>query len=116
MALYEMYELTILEMRRNAHKYAEIGLEIGAPVFHRLMRRCTDPVNLGPRPHMKDSANAYKMDEGDARKLFDQVFRTQIPRVVHAYFCVPQYVTGTGCLIKFKNYLVASWQMKERNF
>ena len=80
-----------MEMRRNAHRYAQIGLEIGAPVFHRLMRRCTDPVNLGPRPHMKDSANAYKMDEGDARKLFDQVFRTQIPRVMHEYFCVPQY-------------------------
>ena len=40
---------------------------------------------------MKDSANADKMNEGDARKLFDQVFRTQIPRVMHEYFCVPQY-------------------------
>ena len=48
LALYEMYELAILEMRRNASRYAEIGLEVGASVFHRLMRRCTDPVNLGP--------------------------------------------------------------------
>ena len=35
MALHEMYELAILEMRRNASRYAEIGLEMGAPVFHR---------------------------------------------------------------------------------
>ena len=83
--------MAMLKMEKNAHKYAEIGLEIDASVFHRLMRRCTDPVNLGPRPHMKNSANAYKMEEEDARKLFDQVFRTQIPRVMHEYFCVPQY-------------------------
>ena len=91
MALYEMYELACMEMRRNAHRYAEVGLEIGAPVFHRLMRRCTDPVNLGPRPHMKNSLNAYKMEEREAKELFDQVFRTQIPRVMHEFFCVPQY-------------------------
>ena len=89
MALYEMYELAMLEMEKNAHKYAEIGLEIDASVFHRLMRRCTDPVNLGPRPHLKNSAEAHKMNEEDARELFDRVFRTQIPRVLHEYFCVP---------------------------
>ena len=83
MALHEMYELAILEMRRNASRYAEVGLEIGAPVFHRLMRRCTDPVILGPRPHMKNSANAYMMEEEEARELFDQLFRAQIPRVMH---------------------------------
>ena len=55
------------------------------------MRRCTDPVNLGPRPHMKNSVNAYKMGEREARELFDQVFRTQILRVMHEFFCVPQY-------------------------
>ena len=38
LALHEVYELAIKEMRRNAHRYAEVGLEIGAPVFHRLMR------------------------------------------------------------------------------
>merc|ERR1711894_222661 len=86
-----MYVLAVEEMRRNVQRYREVGLQIGAPVFHRLMRRCTDPVNLGPRPYMKNSANAYRMDEGDARKLFDQVFRTQIPRVMHEYFCIPQY-------------------------
>ena len=63
MALYEMYELAIQEMRRNADGYAEIGLEIGTPVYHRLMRRCTDPVSLGPRPHLKHAAEAYKMRE-----------------------------------------------------
>ena len=51
LALHEMYELAVEEMRRNVHRYAEVGLEIGAPVFHRLMRRCTDPVNLGPATH-----------------------------------------------------------------
>ena len=25
MALYEMYELAIMEMRRNAHRYAQVG-------------------------------------------------------------------------------------------
>ena len=40
---------------------------------------------------MKNSANAYKMGEIEARELFDQVFRTQIPRVMHELFCVPQY-------------------------
>ena len=39
--------------------------------------------------------NAYKMGEREARELFDQVFRTQIPRVMHELFCVPQY-TGWG--------------------
>ena len=58
LALYEMYVLAVEEMRRNVQRYEEVGLQIGAPVFHRLMRRCTDPVNLGPRPHMKNSANA----------------------------------------------------------
>ena len=41
---------------------------------------------------MKNSANAYKMEEEEARELFDQVFRTQIPRVMHEFFCVPQYI------------------------
>ena len=91
LALYEMYVLAVEEMRRNVQRYREVGLQIGAPVFHRLMRRCTDPVNLGPRPHMKNSANAYKMGETEARELFDQVFRTQVPRVMHELFCVPQY-------------------------
>ena len=31
------------------------------------------------------------MKEEDARELFDRVFRTQIPRVLHEHFCVPQY-------------------------
>ena len=91
LVLSEMYKLAILEMEKNASRYAEIGLEIGASVFHRLMRRCTDPVNLGPRPYMKNSAKAYRMEEGEARELFDQVFRTQIPRVMHELFCIPQY-------------------------
>ena len=91
LASYEMYELAITEMRRNAHRYAQVGLEIGAPVFHRLMRRCTDPVNLGPRSHLKNAAEPHKMKEEDARELFDRVFRTQIPRVLHEHFCVPQY-------------------------
>ena len=30
MALHEMYELAISEMRRNASRYAEVGLEIDA--------------------------------------------------------------------------------------
>ena len=78
-------------MRRNADRYAEIRLEIGAPVFHRLMRRCTDPVNLRPCPHLKHAAEAYKMKEGEARELFDRVFCTQIPRVLHEHFCLPRY-------------------------
>merc|ERR1712117_4412 len=86
-----MYVLAIEEMKRNVQRYEEVGLQIGAPVFYRLMRRCTDPVILGPRPHMKNSVNAYKMGEEEAKELFDQVFRTQIPRVMHEFFCVPQY-------------------------
>ena len=31
------------------------------------------------------------MGETEARGLFDQVFRTQIPRVIDEFFCVPQY-------------------------
>ena len=62
-------------------------------------------MNLGPRPHMKNSANAYKMEEEDARELFDQVFCTQIPRVMHEYFCVPQY---TGWEDETINYVKGS--------
>ena len=109
LALHEMYVLAVEEMRRNVQRYKEVGLQIGAPVFHRLMRRCTDPVNLGPRQHMKNPVNAYKMGEREARELFDQVFRTQIPRVMHEFFCVPQYTgwedetSSYGCELVNRN-------------
>ena len=52
------------------------GLQIGVPVFHRLMRSCTDPVNLGPRPHLKHAA---------------EVIRTQAPWVMHEHFFLPRH-------------------------
>ena len=55
------------------------------------MRRCTDPVNLGLRPHLKHAAEAHKMEEEETRELFDRVFRTQIPRVLHEPFFIPRY-------------------------
>ena len=31
------------------------------------------------------------MKEEDARELFDRVFHTQIPRVLHEHFCITRY-------------------------
>ena len=59
---------------------------------------CIHPISIagegGTFPGHDEAASetvSDRMDEGDVRKLFDPVFRTQIPRVMHEYFCVPQY-------------------------
>ena len=83
-----MYQAVLEEMRMNEQHYQSALLEVTRSAFVRLFRIHLDPITFGPRPHSRDANDIPIMSTSECVAVRKQVYRYQIPRLIHLFHCV----------------------------
>ena len=88
LALYEMYQAVLEEIRINGHHYQSSLLEVTRSAFVRLFRIHLDPITFGPRPHSREANDIPIISTSECVAVRKHVYRYQIPRLIHHFHCV----------------------------